>query len=91
MHIGVIGTGYVGLVLGACLAETGNHIVCADIDKSKIKLLERGQSPIYEPGLESLLKRNLSEKRLSFTTNVGKCIEDSEIIFIAVVNISPFF
>lgn len=84
MRIGVIGTGYVGLVVGACLAETGNHVVCADIDKSKIKLLERGQSPIYEPGLEPLLKRNLSEKRLSFTTNVGKCIEDAEIIFIAV-------
>ncbi len=84
MRIGVIGTGYVGLVVGACLAETGNHVVCADIDKSKIKLLERGQSPIYEPGLEPLLKRNLSEKRLSFTTNVGKCIENAKIIFIAV-------
>jgi len=84
MHIGVIGTGYVGLVLGACLAETGNHVVCADIDESKIDLLKNGHSPIYEPGLEPLLKHNLSEKRLSFTTDVGTCVEHSEVVFIAV-------
>jgi len=84
MRIGVIGTGYVGLVLGACLAETGNHVVCADIDESKIDLLNSGQSPIYEPGLEQLLQHNLSETRLSFTTDTGGCVEQAEIIFIAV-------
>ncbi len=84
MHIGVIGTGYVGLVLGACLAETGNHVICADIDESKIDLLKNGHSPIYEPGLEPLLKHNLSEKRLSFTTDAGACVENSEVVFIAV-------
>lgn len=84
MHIGVIGTGYVGLVLGACLAETGNHVICADIDESKIDLLKNGHSPIYEPGLESLLEHNLSEKRLNFTTDIGTCVEHSEVVFIAV-------
>jgi len=84
MRIGVIGTGYVGLVVGACLAETGNHVVCADIDKTKIKLLNKGQSPIYEPGLESLLDHNISEKRLHFTADVGACVEHAEVIFIAV-------
>jgi len=84
MRIGVIGTGYVGLVLGACLAETGNQVVCADIDESKISLLNDGQSPIYEPGLEPLLKHNLSENRLSFTTDVGACIEYAAVVFIAV-------
>ena len=84
MRIGVIGTGYVGLVLGACLAETGNHVVCADIDKSKIKLLNKGLSPIYEPGLEQLLDHNISENRLNFTTDVGSCIEQAEVVFIAV-------
>ena len=84
MRIGVIGTGYVGLVLGACLAETGNHVVCADIDESKISLLNSGQSPIYEPGLVPLLNHNLSENRLIFTTDVGACIEQAEIVFIAV-------
>jgi len=84
MRVGVIGTGYVGLVVGACLAETGNHVVCADIDEEKINSLKQGQSPIYEPGLESLLKHNLSEKRLRFTTDVGACVEHAKIIFIAV-------
>ncbi|MFC1629055.1 UDP-glucose dehydrogenase family protein [Gemmatimonadota bacterium] len=84
MRIGVIGTGYVGLVLGACLAETGNHVICTDIDKTKIKKLNKGQSPIYEPGLESLLEHNISEKRLNFTTDVGACIEHAEVVFIAV-------
>ncbi|MFC1529293.1 UDP-glucose dehydrogenase family protein [Gemmatimonadota bacterium] len=84
MRIGVIGTGYVGLVLGACLAETGNHVICADIDKSKIKQLNKGQSPIYEPGLEPLLEHNLQEHRLSFTSDVGACVEHAEVVFIAV-------
>ena len=63
MRVGVIGTGYVGLVVGACLAETGNHVVCADIDESKVELLKGGRSPIYEPGLEPLLQHNFSEGR----------------------------
>ncbi len=84
MRIGVIGTGYVGLVVGACLAETGNHVVCADIDKTKIKSLNKGRSPIYEPGLESLLNHNISGNRLSFTTDVGACVEHAEVVFIAV-------
>jgi len=84
MQVGIIGTGYVGLVVGACLAETGNHVVCADIDEEKIYSLQQGQSPIYEPGLEPLLRHNLSEKRLGFTTDVGACVEHAEVIFIAV-------
>jgi len=84
MRIGVIGSGYVGLVLGACLAETGNHVICADIDKAKIKSLNKGKSPIYEPRLESLLNHNISENRLSFTTDVGACVEHAEVVFIAV-------
>ncbi|MFC1543924.1 UDP-glucose dehydrogenase family protein [Gemmatimonadota bacterium] len=84
MRVGVIGTGYVGLVVGACLAETGNHVVCADIDETKIEILRKGKSPIYEPGLEPLLQHNRSEGRLEFTTDVGDCVERSEVIFIAV-------
>ena len=84
MRIGVIGTGYVGLVSGACLAETGNHVICADINEQIINSLNQGISPIYEPGLEPLLKHNLAENRLQFTTDVGECVEQSEIVFIAV-------
>ena len=84
MRIGFIGTGYVGLVSGACLAETGNQVICADIDEGIISSLNQGISPIYEPGLEPLLRRNLDENRLLFTTDVGECVEQSEIVFIAV-------
>ncbi|HEX7050655.1 MAG TPA: UDP-glucose 6-dehydrogenase, partial [Longimicrobiales bacterium] len=84
MHVAVIGTGYVGLVVGACLAETGNDVICADIDGEKIGRLSRGEIPIYEPGLEPLVKRNLEEGRLRFTTDVGAAVRESEIIFIAV-------
>ncbi len=84
MRIAVIGTGYVGLVAGACLAETGNDVVCADIDERKIRRLERGEIPIYEPGLEPLVARNLEQKRLTFTTDVEKAVRDSYVIFIAV-------
>ena len=84
MHVGVIGTGYVGLVVGAGLAETGHTVVCADVDETKIAALKRGESPIYEPGLEPLLERNLAEERLRFTTDVGVCVESSEVLFIAV-------
>ena len=84
MKITVIGTGYVGLVAGACLAESGNDVICADIDESKIKRLNSGEVPIYEPGLEPLIERNLRAGRLRFTTEVGKGVESSTVIFIAV-------
>ncbi len=84
MHVGVVGTGYVGLVLGACLAETGNDVICADIDARKIADLKNGKIPIYEPGLEPLVERNLEDGRLEFTTDVGDAVRRSQIIFIAV-------
>jgi UDPglucose 6-dehydrogenase len=84
MQVGVIGTGYVGLVVGACLAETGNDVVCADIDAVKIAALGRGEVPIYEPGLEALLERNLAEGRLVFTEDVAETVGRAEVIFIAV-------
>ncbi|MFL5594089.1 MAG: UDP-glucose dehydrogenase family protein [Gemmatimonadaceae bacterium] len=84
MNISVIGTGYVGLVVGACLAETGNNVCCADIDPNKIARLKQNDIPIYEPGLESLVERNQREERLSFTTNLQQTIESADVIFIAV-------
>jgi len=78
MKVAVVGTGYVGLVVGACLAETGNDVVCADLDAAKIASLKRSQLPIYEPGLEPLVVRNRREGRLEFTTDVGAAIERSE-------------
>lgn len=84
MKVGVIGSGYVGLVAGACLAESGNDVVCADIDEGKIARLNDGEIPIYEPGLEPLIERNLAAGRLSFTTDVPAAIRASHIIFIAV-------
>ena len=84
MKIAVVGTGYVGLVVGACLAETGHDVICADIDERKIKALNNGKIPIYEPGLDTLVEHNLSEGRITFTTEVEKAVRDSYIIFIAV-------
>ena len=84
MNISVIGTGYVGLVVGACLAETGNSVCCADIDKKKIERLKKNDIPIYEPGLEPLVERNQKEKRLSFTTDLAEAIETADVVFIAV-------
>ncbi|MEO8910613.1 MAG: UDP-glucose/GDP-mannose dehydrogenase family protein [Gemmatimonadaceae bacterium] len=84
MNISVIGTGYVGLVVGACLAETGNNVCCADIDEHKIGRLKKNDIPIYEPGLESLVERNQKEQRLSFTTNLIEAIGSADVIFIAV-------
>ena len=84
MKIAVIGTGYVGLVVGACLAETGNDVICVDKDESKVRMLRRAKVPIYEPGLTELVKRNAAEGRLTFTTQLGRAVKASEIIFIAV-------
>jgi len=84
VRIAVIGTGYVGLVVGACLADLGNHVTCVDVDEEKVEMLRRGESPIYEPGLEELLERNIAEQRISFTLNVDRAVKESEIIFIAV-------
>ena len=84
MKIAVVGTGYVGLVVGACLAENGNTVICVDKDKSKIATLKAGKMPIYEPGLEEMVRRNHSEERLSFTTDLPAAVKASEIVFIAV-------
>ena len=83
-RITIIGTGYVGLVSGAGISEFGHHVTCCDIDKDKIKELKSGQIPIYEWGLESLVKQNVTKGRLYFSWDVHKAIQDSEIIFIAV-------
>lgn len=84
MNITVIGTGYVGLVSGTCLAEVGNHVLCIDIDQNKIDMLDNGQIPIYEPGLEELVKKNVDAGRLSFSSDVSKGVEFGSILFIAV-------
>jgi len=84
MKIAIIGTGYVGLVTGTCFAETGNDVQCVDINAEKIKALNSGVVPIYEPGLDELIKRNVKEGRLLFTTDIGKAIQSSLFIFICV-------
>jgi UDPglucose 6-dehydrogenase len=84
MHVGVIGTGYVGLVTGACFAEMGNDVILMDVDYDKIESLKSGRIPIYEPGLDQVIKRNCEEKRLSFTTDLEFTIKNSLINFIAV-------
>ncbi len=84
MNISVIGTGYVGLVVGACLAETGNNVCCADIDEGKIQRLKSNDIPIYEPGLAPLVERNQKEQRLVFTTQLAEAIGSADVIFIAV-------
>src|SRR5678815_621943 len=84
MKIAVVGTGYVGLVAGACLAENGNEVICVDKDESKITTLKAGRMPIYEPGLEEMVRRNTAEARLTFTTNLPDAVRESEIVFIAV-------
>ncbi|WP_431211600.1 UDP-glucose dehydrogenase family protein [Puia sp. P3] len=83
MKIAVIGTGYVGLVTGTCFAETGNDVMCVDIDTNKVQKLSNGQITIYEPGLEKLFLRNLKEERLKFTTNLEDGIRDAQIVFLA--------
>lgn len=83
MKIAVIGTGYVGLVSGTCFAETGNNVICVDINEKKVAMLRNGQTPIYEPGLDVLLERNIKEKRITFTTSLAEGIEDAQVIFLA--------
>jgi UDPglucose 6-dehydrogenase len=84
MKIAVIGTGYVGLVVGACFAETGNDVICVDKDRQKVALLRRGHIPIYEPGLEEIVRRNRQEKRLVFTTTLPDAVRKADVVFIAV-------
>ena len=84
MKVCIIGTGYVGLVTGACFAEFGVHVVCADSDKSKVDALQAGRIPIYEPGLEGMVERNVRAGRLSFTNDTSGAVADSLVVFIAV-------
>lgn len=83
MNIAIIGTGYVGLVSGTCFAETGNEVVCVDIDAKKVEQMKNGHVPIYEPGLETLFERNAKQGRLTFTTDLKTAVQKSEIIFLA--------
>jgi UDPglucose 6-dehydrogenase len=83
MNIAVVGTGYVGLVTGTCLAETGNHVTCVDIDSSKVEKMRNGIIPIYEPHLDSLFERNIKQGRLEFTTNLNDAVAKAKIIFLA--------
>ena len=83
MNIAVVGTGYVGLVTGTCLAETGNHVICVDIDENKVNKMKNGVVPIYEPHLDVLFERNIKQGRLSFTTDLAAAIEDAQVIFLA--------
>lgn len=83
MNIGVVGTGYVGLVTGTCFAEMGNHVVCVDIDQAKVDSMKQGKIPIYEPHLDVLFERNIRQNRLSFTTQLADAVKHSSIIFLA--------
>ena len=83
MNIAVVGTGYVGLVSGTCFAETGNNVICVDIDENKVNKLKNGEITIYEPGLEAIFKRNIAAGRLSFTTNLEEAVDQSLVIFLA--------
>ena len=84
MNVVLIGAGYVGLVSGACFAEFGANVSCIDVDEDKIAALQKGVVPIYEPGLEALVVRNVSEGRLCFSSELGKAVEDADLVFIAV-------
>ena len=84
MNVAVVGTGYVGLVSGACFAEMGVHVACVDIDEQKIEKLRNGEIPIYEPGLDEMVRRNANAGRLSFTTSLKEVIDDVSLVFSAV-------
>src|SRR5689334_11557207 len=84
MKIAVIGSGYVGLVAGTCFADSGNDVVCVDIDAKKVAKLQSGEVPIYEPGLEELLTKNVKDKRLTFTTDLAGAVGPARVVFIAV-------
>jgi UDPglucose 6-dehydrogenase len=84
MRIAVVGTGYVGLVAGVCFADSGHAVVCVDVDEEKIAALRQGRSPIYEPGLEELLEKNIAAERISFTTTLAQAVRASDVVFIAV-------
>ncbi len=84
MDISIVGSGYVGLVTGACFADVGHHVICVDNDADKVKQLQSGEIPIYEPGLEEIIHRNVSARRLRFTGNIREAVENSQVIFIAV-------
>ena len=84
MRLTIFGSGYVGLVTGACFAEVGNNVLCVDVDERKVEMLKRGESPIYEPGLDELLKKNLAAGRLKFTTDAAEGVNHGLFQFIAV-------
>ena len=84
MKIAIIGSGYVGLVTGTCLADVGFEVICVDIDQEKTEQLKKGKSPIYEPGLEEMLERNIQKGRITFTTSLVSILDDVEVIFSAV-------
>src|SRR5438128_12243046 len=84
MRIAVVGTGYVGLVAGTCFAETGHLVTCVDVDEAKVQTLRRGETPIYEPGLEELLGRNIAAERISFPADLTGAVRGAEVVFIAV-------
>src|SRR5262245_21604100 len=84
MNVAIVGTGYVGLVAGACFAESGNDVVCVDKDTAKVAALKSGAIPIYEPGLTELVERNVRDERLAFTTDLESAVRKSFVIFIAV-------
>src|SRR5918992_1541412 len=84
MRIAVIGTGYVGLVSGACFADFGHHVTCVDLSEERVAMLRRGEIPIFEPGLSELVKSNLREGRLTFTTSLAGPVQNAQAVFIAV-------
>src|SRR5947207_14629461 len=84
MNVAVIGTGYVGLVAGSCLADSGNDVICVDVDEEKVQKLKSGHIPIYEPGLPEILERNVRDQRLSFTTDIESAVQRSFAILITV-------